>query len=106
MNLDEAYRRCEEITTTEARNFSYGIKLLPRPSARPCPPSTPWPGGSTTSATATSPVPDKLAALAEARKDVAAVAGDDPYRRATTRCWSPWPTCTGASRSRSPPSTS
>ncbi len=29
MNLDEAYDRCEEITRTEARNFSYGIRLLP-----------------------------------------------------------------------------
>jgi phytoene synthase len=29
MNTEAAYRRCEEITTAEARNFSYGIKLLP-----------------------------------------------------------------------------
>ena len=28
MNVDQAYRRCEEITAAEARNFSYGIKLL------------------------------------------------------------------------------
>lgn len=34
MNLDTAYRRCEEITATEARNFSYGIKLLPGPKRR------------------------------------------------------------------------
>jgi 15-cis-phytoene synthase len=27
----DAYRRCEEITWTEARNFSYGIRLLPPP---------------------------------------------------------------------------
>lgn len=27
--LNEAYRRCEEITKIEARNFSYGIRLLP-----------------------------------------------------------------------------
>ncbi|WP_020497100.1 presqualene diphosphate synthase HpnD [Sciscionella marina] len=31
MNLDEAYQRCEQITTEQARNFSYGIKLLPKP---------------------------------------------------------------------------
>ena len=24
-----AYRRCEEITWSQARNFSYGIRLLP-----------------------------------------------------------------------------
>jgi phytoene synthase len=34
MNLDEAYGRCEEITRTEARNFSYGIRLLPTPQRR------------------------------------------------------------------------
>ena len=43
-------------------------------------PCTPWPAASTTSATATRPAPTKLAALAEVRKDVAAVAGDGPYR--------------------------
>jgi phytoene synthase len=34
MNLDEAFARCEEITATEARNFSYGIKLLPKDKRR------------------------------------------------------------------------
>jgi phytoene synthase len=34
VNLDTAYARCEEITATEARNFSYGIKLLPGPKRR------------------------------------------------------------------------
>ncbi|HEY3502952.1 MAG TPA: squalene/phytoene synthase family protein [Actinocatenispora sp.] len=29
-----AYDRCEEITRTEARNFSYGIRLLPPPKRR------------------------------------------------------------------------
>ena len=28
MNLETAYARCEEITRTEAKNFSYGIRLL------------------------------------------------------------------------------
>lgn len=31
MNVEEAYERCERITNTEAKNFSYGIKLLPKP---------------------------------------------------------------------------
>nr|MDQ2725355.1 squalene/phytoene synthase family protein [Actinomycetota bacterium] len=31
MNVAEAYARCEEVTRAEARNFSYGIRLLPRP---------------------------------------------------------------------------
>lgn len=34
MNVDEAYARCEEITATEARNFSYGIRLLPENKRR------------------------------------------------------------------------
>lgn len=29
MDIEQAYTRCEEITAAEARNFSYGIKLLP-----------------------------------------------------------------------------
>ncbi len=34
MNLDDAYDRCEAITRAEARNFSYGIRLLPAPKRR------------------------------------------------------------------------
>lgn len=30
MNVEEAYARCEAITAEQARNFSYGIRLLPR----------------------------------------------------------------------------
>ncbi|GAA0640563.1 presqualene diphosphate synthase HpnD [Kutzneria viridogrisea] len=30
MNLQDAYNQCERITEQQARNFSYGIKLLPR----------------------------------------------------------------------------
>lgn len=29
MNVDDAYRTCQEITWREARNFAYGIRLLP-----------------------------------------------------------------------------
>jgi len=29
MDLDDAYRECERITWTQARNFAYGIRLLP-----------------------------------------------------------------------------
>ena len=29
MNNEQAYRECEHITRTEARNFAYGIRLLP-----------------------------------------------------------------------------
>ena len=29
VELDEAYRECERITWSQARNFAYGIRLLP-----------------------------------------------------------------------------
>ena len=31
ITAEDAYRRCEKITWSEARNFAYGIRLLPRP---------------------------------------------------------------------------
>lgn len=34
LTVEEAYRRCEEITRAEARNFSYGIRLLHAPERR------------------------------------------------------------------------
>jgi phytoene synthase len=34
VELTEAYRRCEQITWTQARNFAYGIRLLPAPKRR------------------------------------------------------------------------
>ncbi|GGO68586.1 presqualene diphosphate synthase HpnD [Nonomuraea cavernae] len=34
MTVSHAYRRCEQIVRTRARNFSYGIRLLPAPKRR------------------------------------------------------------------------
>lgn len=34
MNLDDAYRACEQITKAEAKNFHYGIRLLDPPRRR------------------------------------------------------------------------
>jgi 15-cis-phytoene synthase len=34
VELDEAYRECERITWTQARNFAYGIRLLPERKRR------------------------------------------------------------------------
>ena len=34
MNADEAYQECERITWSQARNFAYGIRLLPPPKRR------------------------------------------------------------------------
>jgi phytoene synthase len=34
VNVEDAYRACERITRLQARNFSYGIRLLPPPKRR------------------------------------------------------------------------
>ena len=34
MDTEEAYQECERITWTQARNFAYGIRLLPPPKRR------------------------------------------------------------------------
>ena len=34
LEVELAYRACEEITRREAANFHYGIRLLPRPKRR------------------------------------------------------------------------
>src|SRR6201982_2935169 len=34
MDAEQAYAECERITWTEARNFAYGIRLLPPPKRR------------------------------------------------------------------------
>jgi 15-cis-phytoene synthase len=34
VNVEDAYRECEAITSSQARNFAYGIRLLPRPKRR------------------------------------------------------------------------
>jgi phytoene synthase len=81
VNLQDAYRRCGEITSREARNFSYGIRLLP-PDKRDA--------MSALYALARriddigdgdAPAEDKLTALSKVRKQVAnlsAAPGDDP----------------------------
>ncbi|MDN5751579.1 MAG: squalene/phytoene synthase family protein, partial [Pseudonocardia sp.] len=33
-SVDEAYEECERITRSQAKNFSYGIRLLPAPKRR------------------------------------------------------------------------
>ena len=81
MDLDEAYRECERITWTQARNFAYGIRLLPAHKRR---------GLAVIYALArriddigdgTLPPQDKIAALEDARLvlgDLTAAGADDP----------------------------
>jgi phytoene synthase len=84
VNLDQAYARCEEITTAQARNFSYGIKLMPADKRRAMSALYAMARRIDDIGDGDAPVPDKLSALARARKDIAALAaaaadgGDDP----------------------------
>jgi phytoene synthase len=76
VTLDEAYDRCEEITRAEARNFSYGIRLLPAPQRRAM--SALYAVARRIDDIGDGPAaaPDKLVALAAVRKDLAHVAAD------------------------------
>jgi phytoene synthase len=76
MQLDEAYRRCEEITGQEARNFSYGIRLLPADKRRAMSALYAMARRIDDIGDGDQPAEDKLAALAEVRKLVAGLRGD------------------------------
>ncbi len=70
MNLEEAYARCETITATEARNFSYGIKLLPGPKRQAMSALYALARRIDDIGDGDAPSTDKLGALAEARTHV------------------------------------
>jgi phytoene synthase len=76
VNLDDAYDRCEEITRTEARNFSYGIRLLPAPKRRAMSALYAVARRIDDIGDGGAPVADRLVALAVVRKELAAVAAD------------------------------
>jgi phytoene synthase len=80
VNIQEAYGYCERLTTAQARNFSYGIKLLPGPKRRSMCAIYALARRIDDIGDGRAPSPDKLTALALARKDVAALA-TDAYRR-------------------------
>src|ERR1700730_7533282 len=79
MDHRAAYRHCEEITWAQARNFSYGIRLLPPVKRRALAAVYAFARRIDDIGDGTLPPPDKLAALAAARASVAALAaGADP----------------------------
>jgi phytoene synthase len=78
VNADAAYARCEEITTAEARNFSYGIKLLPRAKRQAMSALYALARRIDDIGDGDGPAADKLAALAGVRKDLAALAAGAP----------------------------
>ena len=115
MNTEEAYQQCEQITWEQARNFAYGIRLLPRDKRRALaavyafarriddigdgdlPPET--------KTTQLEQARDQVHALVAAAKDAGTPrtpgkATPPPASTRTTRCWSPWSTRAPASTSR------
>src|SRR5260370_39157152 len=74
VDVTEAYQYCEQVTSTEARNFSYGIKLLPPPKRRALSAVYAFARRIDDIGDGTLPVADKLTALAEVRTTVAALA--------------------------------
>jgi 15-cis-phytoene synthase len=68
-----AYRRCEEITWSQARNFSYGIRLLPPAKRHALAAVYAFARRIDDIGDGTLPAPEKLAALEQARGGLAAL---------------------------------
>ena len=82
VTVRDAYRHCEQVTRTQARNFSYGIRLLPGGKRRALSAVYAFARRVDDIGDGTLPAADKLAALEDARASVAALAagaapGDD-----------------------------
>jgi phytoene synthase len=75
MDVAAAYRHCEEITWSQARNFSYGIRLLPPDKRRALAAVYAFARRIDDIGDGTMLAADKLAALAVARASIMAVAG-------------------------------
>jgi phytoene synthase len=84
MKLEDAYRQCEQITSHQARNFAYGIRLLPAPKRRSMSALYAMARRIDDIGDGELAVEAKLEALARVRKDLdsigsaGAVASDDP----------------------------
>jgi len=81
VELDEAYRECERITWTQARNFAYGIRLLPAHKRRGLAVIYAFARRIDDIGDGTMPPEDKIAALEGARLalgDLAAASAEDP----------------------------
>jgi 15-cis-phytoene synthase len=72
-----AYQHCEQVTKTQARNFSYGIRLLPADKRRALSAVYAFARRVDDIGDGTLAAPDKLAALAAARASVASRTGPD-----------------------------
>jgi len=98
-----AYRHCEQVTRTQARNFSYGIRLLPAAKRRALSAVYAFARRVDDIGDGTLPAADKLAALQKAREEIAAVerdgasaAGGDPVLVALADAATRYPVPLGA----------
>src|SRR5215469_10162276 len=78
MDIHAAYRHCEEITWSQARNFSYGIRLLPPAKRQALSAVYAFARRIDDIGDGDLPEPDKLAALAGARASVTALGTPAP----------------------------
>jgi len=76
MDVPAAYRHCEEITWSQARNFSYGIRLLPPPKRRALSAVYAFARRIDDIGDGSLPPAEKLAALGQARAEVTALAAE------------------------------
>jgi phytoene synthase len=70
VDLSEAYRQCEQITWTQARNFAYGIRLLPPPKRRGLAVIYAFARRIDDIGDGTLPAEEKIAALEQARQQI------------------------------------
>jgi 15-cis-phytoene synthase len=80
MDTAAAYRRCEQITWSQARNFSYGIRLLPAPKRHALAAVYAFARHIDDIGDGPLPAAEKLAALAAARASLAALQDGRPDR--------------------------
>ena len=78
MDVHAAYRRCEEITWSQARNFSYGIRLLPPAKRHALAAVYAFARRIDDIGDGTLPAPEKLAALEEARAALSGLLAGGP----------------------------
>ena len=78
MELTEAYRECERITWTQARNFAYGIRLLPAAKRRGLAVIYAFARRIDDIGDGTLPADQKIAALEEARRTILDLNSADP----------------------------
>jgi phytoene synthase len=77
VNSEEAYAECERITWSEARNFAYGIRLLPPEKRRGLAAVYAFARRIDDIGDGTLPTAEKASQLEDARKQVAVLAGGD-----------------------------